>query len=282
MGCQDIGAIISPPIGGWLYTRGGSWSLAAIQTGLVVIALVLCVLLIEQNSIKAEEGRYTFEGPSETTGLLAEENDGSHHVQQLPIGKSRIAKVNPVLLCFGSASFSTAVALCVVKSTLFGAFDATVPLQANDLFHLDPFERGLLFVPFTCIRLLAAPFGGWLVDWYGPKAVASAGYAFLAPVLVAFRAVHSEPRVPHIALFSVLLGMIGLGTSIVASSSFVTVNAVVRKYHAQNPALFGKRLPSTSLNGIYLAAFNVGLSVGPILAGALQKLSVFGYLPYHP
>jgi len=209
----------------------------------------------------------------ENTRLLGEEASNG---QQAELPKNRVARIAPIILCFSNASFLTAIALCVVKAALFGVFDATVPLHADDLFHFDAFERGLLFVPFTCVRLAGAPLGGWVVDQYGPKAVATVGYAFLVPVLVMFRCVHSEPRQEQIVLYGILLGLTGLGTSIVASSSFVTANAVMRMYHLRNPALFGERPPSASLNGIYLTAFNVGLSLGPVLASTLLNTLSYG------
>ncbi|KAF7596191.1 hypothetical protein BBP40_002721 [Aspergillus hancockii] len=229
---QGIGATKSPLVGGWLYVRGGRFSLAAIETGFLVFSLLLCAILVEH--LGKEYSKVRQDSPlAENTPLLAEGNDDP----VVPLHQSRLARMAPILLCFSNASFLTAISLCVLKSVLFGVVNATVPLRADGLFHLDAFERGLLFTPFTRVRLLTAPF------------------------------VYPESRRQEIACYGLLLALVAMAASMIASAGFVTANVVMWRYHQRNPALFGKRPPGASLNGVYLTAINVGLSLGPIFAG---------------
>lgn len=51
-----------------------------------------------------------------------------------------------------------------VYAALIGALEATLPLEAADIFGFDSRKAGLLFIPAVCSRVVAGPIGGWAVD----------------------------------------------------------------------------------------------------------------------
>jgi MFS family permease len=155
--------------------------------------------------------------------------------------------------------------------TLVGAFEATIPLGANDLINFRLLHAGLFFVPLDCLRLATGPIGGWGVDRYGPKSIAVLGQSFLVPVLIVFRLVKAQPRAPQIVLYCILLASSGIGIALIGTPGFVEAGAAVKKYDKRNPGLFGDNGPFVSLYGMTLMAFGFGLTAGPILAGALRN-----------
>jgi MFS family permease len=206
---------------------------------------------------------------TEHTPLLASKDNASDYI--LPATTNRVYQYAPILRCFRNPSFSVAIILCAIYAAQLAAFDATVPIEARKLFSFGSLDAGLLFIPIACARLIAGPFGGWMVDKFNPRFVAVLGYCLLIPVYISFRFIESEPRQLEIGFYSLLLTLGGVCTALVATTSFVESSKLVDRYHSANPDLFGDRPPFGVLNGIYLAAFGMGSSVGPMIAGSLRN-----------
>lgn len=285
MSFVNVGTIFSPPLGGILYHQAGVLAVAAVSTGILVVDLIMQTLLIEKKAAAryfASSSASTHkspdsdhpeaqEEPSRTEGspLLGHE-DASRDYFIAPI-ENRVLRSAPILVCLRNSSLVVAFLISGIRSALLGAFDATIPLQAIDLFRISSPKAGLLFVPMGCLRLAMGPAGGWAVDRYGSKVVAVFGYSLLTPVLILFRLVKPEPRATEIALYCVLLALCGFGLAMVSTPSFVEAGAVVQKYHRRNPGLFGENGPLASLYGMNLMVFSLGLTLGPLLAGGLRE-----------
>ena len=287
MSFVNIGALFSPPLGGSLYSQVGLIGVTVFAAGVVVIDLLMVMLLIEKkvaarwmispttphnrssSNVPDRDPEHQGNPPqSEETPLLGDEVELKNYF----VGpmQHKIYRTAPILLCLRDSSLVVAFITSGVRAALLGAFDATITLESSDLFNFSAVQAGLFFIPLGCLRLVIGPLGGWAVDRYGSKAVATVGYAFLGLVLILFRLVKPEPRATEIVLYAVLLALSGVGLAIVGTTGFVEGRAVVRKYQKRNPGLFGVNGPFASLSGLQLMTFHIGLTLGPLLAGDLR------------
>ena len=266
---SDFGAFFSPAFGGFLYSRHGIGSIMVACLLVLTAAFVSSTFLVETITKKRFDPVQSSQTSSEADPLLPK--PASRHNYILPARHNKIFELAPILRCFCKPSFSVAILLCVLYGAQLAAFDATVPLEARSLFSFESLDSGFLFIPIAFARLVAGPLGGYLVDKFNPRFVAILGYLFLIPVYVSFRFIEPEPRQLEIGLYSLLLSLGGVGTALVASTSIVESSTLVGKYRSANPDIFGDDAPIGSLNGIYLAAFGIGASLGAMSAGSLRN-----------
>ncbi|KAJ2990559.1 hypothetical protein NUW58_g2885 [Xylaria curta] len=273
LGAADFGAFLSPALGGFLYTLFGITAVVVATIAISVFALLFGVVMPGTKDMQAVTVAES-ETPevSEHTPLLSA--DSSRFA--LPPSNSRLCQYFPIIRCFQNQSLVVSIMLVVVSAVFVSVFDATIPLHARQTFGFDSLNSGLLFLPIACTRVIAGPFGGWMVDRTSPRTVSVIGYTYLIPILISLRFVKSEPREAEIGLYCVLLALAGIGSAIVSVPSFVESDSVVDRYHQANPGLFRDRPPSGALFGIYLAAFGAGSAIGPVVAGALRNSIGYG------
>ena len=185
-----------------------------------------------------------------------------------------IARIVPILPCLANPALLTALWLALVQAIFLGSFDATVTTVARDLFGFDSLKAGLLFLPEGMMDLIFGPLAGWSIDRYGTKPAAVLSYAFMVPVLVLLRLPHAGGP-DQIILYGGLLCLAGVGLAGQGAPSVVEAEEVVRKYHEKNPGFFGDSAPYAQLYALNSMMFNLGLTVGPELAGELK--SAIGY-----
>lgn len=291
MSFVHFGALVSPPLGGIIYSQVGMLGIAGLGLGILALDLVVRLLLIE----KSTAGRYvdkssfaaaSADSASMPNGQPAAYQEERHHQteEERPLllrhdvsnkylvkpTRNRLLTRAPILVCLKDPSLIASSFITVVQASLLGAFDATVTLEARQLFGFGPLQAGLVFAPLVFSRLAGGPIGGWVVDRYGSKTAAVIGNSFLASVLLSFRWVTAEPRSIEVALYCLLLALVGMGMSLVGPAGFVEGGEVVRKYHQRNPGLFGENGPFALMCGMRLMFFGAGLTLGPIVAGVLR------------
>ena len=290
MSMVNVGVLISPPLGGIIYSQGGVVALAAVGMGFLIIDLIMPMLLIEKkvaatyigeprpDNAEASSCARTTDGPhftnrggtptSERSPLVTREDTSDEYF--IAPTRNKALQSAPILLCLRDPAVAVAIVISGVQSTILGAFDATISLEARDLFGFGSLHASLFYFPLVCLRLTIGPIGGWAVDRYGPRRLAVIGNSFLAVVLVAFRLVKSRPCGTQIALYCILLALSGVGMAMVGTTAFVGASTVVKKYHKRNPGLFGQNGPFASLFAMNLMVFSTGMTLGPVVAGGLR------------
>ena len=181
----------------------------------------------------------------------------------------------PILYCLKDPRLLTALLLAFVQATLLATFDATVPTEAQELFNFDSLKAGLLFIALVLPYLVLGPVAGWTVDRYGPKPAAVIGFGYLVPVLILLRLVRPGGK-SQIIVYCALLALCGLGMGVIGSPSIVEASYVVGMYHKSNPDIFGPNGPYAQLYGINSMVFSAGLTVGPLVSGALKDAAGYG------
>ncbi|KAL1633811.1 hypothetical protein SLS56_002690 [Neofusicoccum ribis] len=295
---MTVGGLIAPVLGGMLYRATGYTGVFGVSVAIVIVDFIMRLLVIEKkvalhyekqaaisklpygpDGNNEENASFPANDTSENTPLL-----GRHQPKPDPRyylspnqSKSFFARHAPILVLLPNARMLTSLLVGFVQALLFGTFDSTIPVAAKENFHFNSLRAGLLFLSLGSFDLLVGPLAGWAVDRYSPRAVAVVGYAWLTPVLSLFQLLARADGSGHeIAFFCVLLSFCGVGMAIVNAPSLVEAGLVVDKFHKANPELFGERGPYAQLYGLNSMVWNLGLAVGPLVAGSLKTWLGYG------
>lgn len=232
---------------------------------------------VQDDGTSRDDGNADADANEESTLLPKGKSEGSDYYK-IPQPQPRLIASVPILYCLSSPSLSLALIVALVQATLLSSFDATVPTHANDLFNYTSLTSSLLFIPLGIFNVLVGPIAGWSVDKYGTKPAAVVGYAFLVPVLALLRIPEAATsgNLKEPILYAVFLGLCGMGLAVIGAPSIVEAGAVVEKFHNRNPEMFGKNGPYAQLYSLNSMVFSLGLSVGPVLSGALTESIGYG------
>ncbi|KAL0262065.1 hypothetical protein SLS55_003501 [Diplodia seriata] len=241
---------------------------------------------------------------TEETPLLSKKEQDYYKISA---DQPAIAQKFKLLPCLKHPGLITAFVIAGVQAFLLGAFDATVPTVAEQYYTFSSLKSGLLFLPLGVSDFLLGPLFGWAVDRAGTKPVATFAYLYLVPILILLRipkpcpsspssvallasinpheapsssalkalAACSDPK-KQIAIWSTLLFLSGVGLAGTSAPSIVEAGAIVKKFHERNPEFFGKDGPYAQLYGLSSMVFSAGLTIGPLVAGALKEKIGYG------
>lgn len=143
----------------------------------------------------------------------------------------------PILACFKSCSLITALSIGFLQAMLLGAFDATVPMVAYEYYGFDSLKAGLLFIALGLPTLIFGPIFGWMVDKYGPKLLATVGYAYLTMMLILLRLVQPGGA-EQVRVYATILAFCSVGIAAIDAPSLVESSIVVEKYFQANPGMW--------------------------------------------
>ena len=214
--------------------------------------------------------------PETSPSLRSTEGTGSG-TYLIPEDAATIYRKIPLLFCFcHSHSLLLAELVAFSQGILLSAFNATIPIYAAEIFGFDSFRASLLFLPLAIMNLCLGPVGGWAIDRHGTKFVAVTGFGILTPALALLRLPESAEVHKRLPLYVLNLAMCGLGLPLLGSSSVVEAGSVVRKFHQHNPSHFREHGPYAQLYAVNHTVFSLGLTVGPLLSGALKDAVGYG------
>ena len=263
--------------------------LARIVLDLDAVDFILRVLMIEKKAASKYTNTQAQSSSSDTdedverteqTPLLPK-NPSQTNWHRLTKPKNWLTRTIPILLLFRHPGLCTAIWIGFMQSILLGAFDATIPLVASEQLGFDSLKAGLLFLPLGAADFLLGPVFGWGVDRYGTRLFSVLGFIWLVPTLVLLRLPTEPYIVGHldigrlIALFSSMLALNGVGLAIINSPSIVEAGSIVEKSWQANKDIYGQA-PWAQLYGINSMVFSAGLTVGPLIAGALRESIGYG------
>lgn len=272
--------------------KAGHGGVFGLGVGIIGIDFIMRVFLIEKKTAakydKSLAGGATNPREHDTRGDEGEAGDATEEDSLLP-GKrddaykikhepSKLVRSVPILYCLRNPRLLTALLLSMVQATLLAVFDATVPTEAQTLFGFNSMKAGLLFIALDIPYLVLGPVAGWAVDKYGAKPAAVAGFAWLVPVLVLLRLPTEglESGTKNIVLYCAMLALNGVGLAVIGSPSFVEASEIVQKYDKANPEFFGANGPYAQLYGFSSMFFCAGLTIGPVMGGALRDSVGYG------
>ncbi|KAI0835914.1 MFS multidrug transporter-like protein [Hypoxylon sp. FL0890] len=290
---------MAPVIGGILYEKTGYSGVFGVGAGALGLDFVMRLLVVEkkiaakfcdkppqdpraehQNTHNgygtlqydgAEDGDRE-ESADESDALLPNKKQEDEDQYKIYHEPNRVVRALPILVCFRSPRLIVGFNIAFVQACFLAVFDATIPTEAHRLFGFTSLQAGLLFIALDIPYLLLGPVAGWAVDRYGTKLLATVGFGYLVPVLILLRLPtdHLLSGKNNIILYCALLALNGVGLAIVGSPGVVETSAVVQKFNKANPGFFGANGPYAQLYGFNSLFFCAGLTVGPVVAGALR------------
>lgn len=155
------------------------------------------------------------------------------------VGPSRRSKLPPILTLLSSGRLLSALWATMVSAAVLASFDATIPIYLSQRFGWDSTGGGLIFLPLL-LPFLLAPWIGTLVDRYGPRFFAAAGYLLAAPFLVLLRFVVDNDLATKVLLCALLI-LIGLCLVLMTGPLMVEVSLTVEDKKTKDPGMFGER-----------------------------------------
>jgi MFS family permease len=307
LSANDVGSLISPPIGGLVYGQIGRQGLLVITLVILVISIAMTVLMNEKpNSSQyvpvLGRNKKDIETLNDFDSLSEFDSDSDSGVTPLPprdnfrysnsqlnlddekiesktlsiTQKNWLIRKMPFLELFQQPAFLVAIGVSAIQAALLGAFDATIPLEARRLFHFGTTAGGMLFIPIGFVRLAAGPLGGWAVDRYGPKQVAVICYSGLVPVLLLFDVLTPHPESIQLVFYCVLLALCGAGMGGVATAGFVEGGNIVARFRSSGVECSRGGEPFALLYGINLMVFSFGMTLGSLMAGDFREWLGYG------
>lgn len=291
----SVAGLFSPICGGLLYAKTGYTGVFGVGIGLVAVDFLLRILMVEKrvadkflptasNNDTSQRGDETNGNENnedtETTRLLPTSTTSSRFHLSTP--SNRLTRTLPILLLLRDPGLLTAILISFMQALLLGSFDATIPLIARSTFGFNSLRAGLLFLPLGGADFLLGPVFGWAVDRFGTRLFSMLGFAWLVPTLVLLRLPLAPAVVDQlsngglIALYAVILALNGVGLAIIGSPSIVEAGRLVEAYASANRDIFTRGAPWAQLYGISSMVFSAGLTVGPLVAGALKERIGYG------
>jgi MFS family permease len=291
-----VGELAAPPLGGFLYDRGGYGGVLGISIAVLIMDLLMRLLLIEKKAATAYQslGPNKHGIPPESNGIQegtvqtqhqTSTDEAAEYDKLLPaneydlvIGNNTVRTL-PILSCLSNRRLLVSLALGFIQALIIGTYDATLTTEAAAEFEFSSSETGVLFLALSLPNLFLAPLAGWAVDKYGTKAMAVVGFGFFAPSLALLR-IPGEcddlNQQQNIGLFCAILALNGVCMSMVSAPSVVEASAVVRLFDKANPGFFGPNGPYGQLFGLTTFVFNAGLTVGSMWSGPLRDSIGYG------
>jgi MFS family permease len=278
-----FGSQAAPVLGGVLYAKVGYSSVFALCMALIGIDIVLRLLMIEKKTAARYHEDITSLQPESSTGEadentpLISQSDSARDLgaYEVPPPKSWIAQKMPIVMTFRNPALLTAFYITFAQAFLLGCYDSTIPLVALEYYNFDSLKSGLLFLALGVPGMITGPIAGWTTDKYGARVVAVVGFLYLVPTHILLRI--PQPGGTHqVIIFAVILAFTSIGNSIIDSPALVEAGLIVERFHKANPMLFGETGPYAQLYGINSMMFSLGITVGPIVAGALKDTIGYG------
>lgn len=276
----SVGEVAAPVVGGVLYDKAGIAGVFGVAIGILSVDVVMRILVLDKKTLAGYEAAGMHEAASnaaearEHEPLLASPSNDAYKIHE-QVGS--LTRAVPIFYCLREPRFIMAFVMTLVQATFRGIFDATVPIEAQSLFHFSSQTVGLLFITLFVPHLTLSHAVGWSVDKYGTRAVATTGFLLLVPCLAALGLPSQEciAGSAKVVSFCVILALNGIGLCMVSTPAFVEAIRVTQRYEASNPGFFGDYGPYAQLYGFNCLFFSAGLTIGPIVGGVLRD--AFGY-----
>lgn len=234
----EISQLIAPVIGGSLYAVGGEASVFGLTFGILALDFLMRLLLIDRKTAAKFQVAPTIpsEGLSEPSLAVTSEPEPSLEVLNQPVPSETTPlvastcsaewiiayppawiKTFPMGYCIRNPRMIAALATTFAQGSLISMFEATMTIEAQELFDVNSLKAGLLFIPLVLPSLVTGPFSGRMMDKFGPKPTAVAGFLWVSIALLLFRI----PGPGDIGLFCGFLALTGGGLGMIGTPSIL-------------------------------------------------------------
>ncbi|KAJ1926038.1 hypothetical protein IWQ60_004135 [Tieghemiomyces parasiticus] len=285
MGCNTLGHLMGPTIGGLLYEAGNQHTPFIFGACLAFVDLVARLVVGEtyywkeiyaqddpvdlavesqltpDGELKSEtsvEGRMTLDGEAQsTTATTTDVLDPDIEVQ----AKASRRSGGVELTIWEMLKSWRVVAVCIVSfdiALIMSGLDPILPLYLASEFDLSPGIIGLVFMAIVLPNAFMSPLVGWLIDRYQPNRIiiCCAGLVLtsaLCPLI-------TLPKILGVTIFTLSL------TGAVLSIALSPVNPELLYFmHEKGSNSFGV------MYALFNIAFSIGMFIGPVMTGPMYE-----------
>lgn len=187
-------------------------------------------------------------------------------------------RLPPIITLLGSTRLLFALWGVIVQAALLTAFDSTIPLYVRDMFGWSSVGAGLIFLPLLLPSILN-PIIGRLVDRFGPRWFATAGFFFAAPFLVLLRLVDHDSLRQKVLLCALLV-FLGVCISLMVGPLMAEVAWIVEEEEHLRPGSFGRNGAFAQAYGLFNTAYAAGCLIGPLWGGMVREHAGWGTMTW--
>ncbi len=285
---MSLGAVLGPMFGGLLYHHFGYFAVFLSAYILVAADFVLRILMVEKNSCEMRHdgenyNTFTENQPPASSAQAGDEFDQESNVSRStspensplldPSSAHRAfhekGTIYPILLLLISPRMLAAILCDFIQSLILTGLETVLPLRIKVIFDYNSQDVALVFL-ILALPYAAGPLTGKIGDIYGAKAVISAGFASLMPLISLLRLVdHYETG--QVVLLCVLLFAIGTAMNMVLTPAWSDTTYLVEAKSKEAPEIFGKKGAYAQAFGLLNMAYAIGSVLGPLLGGWLVE-----------
>ena len=223
----SVASLVAPSVGGVVYEKAGYYAVFGIGFGIIAADMLLRILLVESESSGSECTQAIVvvspQRPPMSTdsgSTCSSEDDGkqivflekqhskswvhSTRISTIERSSSKIESTKsqdqaeknwlqklPLLKLLKSRRMQATFLLNAINAMIFSGFDATLPIFVEDIFNWDAQGAGLIFLALGVPTLLQVCYG-YLVDKFGAKWPAAAGFLITIPAFIGLRFVTED------------------------------------------------------------------------------------------
>ncbi|TEY32551.1 hypothetical protein BOTCAL_0727g00020 [Botryotinia calthae] len=259
----NTGTIAGPAISGLLLEVAGYWVTWSVPLMILTIDLLARVIMIEAPDTTTP---LSPDSDPETASLLP-----ARGADQDLAGAGRFWRI---MLTDGRVV--TCLLMTITSTTVSTSFNATLPLQVQEMYGWDPTIVGLLFVGLVVPGLLIGPIAGWVRDRVGariPAVVCSVMQAVFLGILGI-----SGSQAGGGVLYITSIIIIGGLRPFVSGNATVELVAAGEALQEKNTHDFGSQGCSSRVFSMLDAGACLGMMLGPIIGGSFKELIGYRYM----
>lgn len=287
----SLGMFLGPFVGGVVYEQVGYYPVFYVCFGILTFDIVLRIFMLEKSQLHKLRHKRALElneqDPSTLSSELFEYMTRYVHLvddtDEIKAKQEEMQEKFGTYITFSGKRYRVPVLLSLLKETrvanavllgiasawIMTSLDTTVPLQLHEVFNFTSLQVGLVFLALAGPSILE-PLVGKLSDRYGPKLIISGGFLLLAPVLILLR-IPTTDTPGNIALFIVLIAVIGFFLMAVLSPTMAEMTKAVTIMEAKHPGIYGKSKGFGQAYGLFNVGFSLGSLIAPFHAGETRE-----------
>ncbi|KAL4938907.1 hypothetical protein BDV06DRAFT_199939 [Aspergillus oleicola] len=290
----SAGIISGPAVSGTLLELAGYWAVWVMPLLLIVVGLVARLVMIEGSRRDALRDRK--DQPSEARNAPGEESEQRSLLASAASPPSpdttRDSDTTPdpnsqprdtfYTLVLGDIRVIIGLINTLLFATIVASFDSTLPLHLRHIFGWGSLPAGMIFL---CLQIPAPflnPLAGVLRDRVGLRYPTTAGWMLVAVLLWVLGVPGSglvladEQKIGKIVFVATAVG-IGAALPLVRGVAMIQVMGIVNEIQSQSPGVLGKHGATSKVFSSVEVAFNLGTTLGPLVAGSLLEVLGFYY-----
>ncbi|KAJ5650511.1 uncharacterized protein N7484_004234 [Penicillium longicatenatum] len=284
------GTVGGPVLSGTLLELAGYWPAWYLPIGVLAFNILFWLILIEPSEQSADSSEESRLSANADTTIAEEINNSEVSPLLSPIVQtdSKDGDIQPTLppanFYYTMASdprVLVSFANVFISSVLIAGLNTTLPVHLRQIFGWGPLDVGTMFLLLRIPAIVLGPLSGWLRDVVGLRYPTTIGWVLLGPLFMIMGVpgnglswASGEDKGKPIFVFTVI--GIGMMLPLIQGSGMLHALMVLDEFQAKRPGIFGAHGGRSRVFAMTEISFNLGLMLGPLLAGFITENVDFG------